>query len=187
MRYQFPRDLVSCGDDFDGTPHWLVGRSSGRTVNGQIVGGLGTTAYQKTEYKCDGGEVLVVTGAARMLLTEANMDQPGCKKGDSGAVVFGPGPHHRVAGILLGGDPNPDWRAAGEIELRRQLESLPLNKLMGLRLVRRTDNIYFFTPIQAVLEHVRTRLEEDLGGKVLVDLVSQYCEEYQYVTNPNIR
>lgn len=85
-----------------------------------------------------------------------------CHRGDSGAVVYGPGDDgDSVAGIVMGGDKAPDWRDCG---------SSSEHNVRWLEREVRGVGLHFFAPIEAVVAHVQARLEEDLGGKVTVEL-----------------
>ncbi|KAF6796414.1 hypothetical protein CSOJ01_13196 [Colletotrichum sojae] len=117
------------------------------------------------EYDCDEGKIRV-RGAARMVVSPVTADQfsaPWCDSGDSGAPVFGPRNPGRggrdILGVVSGGDVGPElaqWGLCDDIK--------------RLQYVVRSDNPSFFTPIEAIVAHVQERLEEDLGGKVNVEL-----------------
>ncbi|KAF6840385.1 hypothetical protein CMUS01_03922 [Colletotrichum musicola] len=147
-------------DESNENPHWKAGRSTGLTGAGSCG-----TVVQTMEYDCDEGKVRV-RGAARMFVSPVTADQfsaSWCDSGDSGAPVFGPRNPERggrdVLGIVSGGDVVPElvqWGLCDDIE--------------RLQYVVRSDNPSFFTPTEAIVAHVQERLEEDLGGKVTVEL-----------------
>ncbi|KAF6835696.1 hypothetical protein CPLU01_04166 [Colletotrichum plurivorum] len=147
-------------DKSNENPHWKVGRSTGLTIAGSCG-----TVVQTMEYDCDEGKVRM-RGAARMVVSPVTADQfsaPWYDSGDSGAPVFGPRNPGRggrdILGVVSGGDFGPEivqWGLCDDTE--------------RLQHVVRSDNPSFFTPIEAIVAHVQERLEEDLGGKVTVEL-----------------